>query len=114
MAELKQQIQMNIDSQKDERYVKQSFMQPGGDCLIFYDNSPLHPSTVLNNVLQKYRTEWRQNPTDTDVFKIVLVKDKISQMQTEVASLDSSFYCEVVFNKEQKISSARQWELIES
>jgi len=53
-------------------------MQPGGDCLIFYDNSPLHPSTVLNNVLQKYRTEWRQNPTDTDVFKIVLVKDKIS------------------------------------
>lgn len=67
--------------------------------LVFYDNSPAHPSILLNNLLYKQLDEFRNSSTAQEVRKLVLVKDKISQLTTEVC-LDNSFYCEVVFNHE--------------
>lgn len=43
-------------------------------------------------------------------MKIVLVKDKVSQL-SETVSLDNSFYCEVVLKAEAQISSDSGWGL---
>lgn len=59
--------------------------------MVFFDNSPLHPSILLNNILH-------QNLDREGVLKILLVKEKLSQM-SESVSLDNSFYCEVVLTK---------------
>ena len=63
--------------------------------MVFFDNSPLHPSILLNNILH-------QNLDREEVLKIILVKDKVSQV-AESVSLDGSFYCEVVLRKVDKV-----------
>ena len=66
---------------------------------VFYDNSPAHPSIMLNNILFGQLSDFRENDTIEEVRKIILVKEKISLLTTEV-SLDNSFYCELVFRQE--------------
>lgn len=68
--------------------------------MCFFDNSPKHPSMLLNNLIHKYQREFRSSNSqeDTFVLKIVLIKDKISKM-SESVTLDGSFYCEVVLTK---------------
>jgi hypothetical protein len=67
--------------------------------LIFFDNSPLHPSILLNNILHNYLSIFRTKfPQEEErVVKIVLVKDQVSWSGTK--SLEKSFYCEVVLTK---------------
>ena len=61
---------------------------------------------MLNNILQKHLKEFRAaGQEDKQVLGIILIKDKISQI-SESITLDGSFYCEVVFAKEEKISSS--------
>ena len=43
-------------------------------------------------------------------MKIVLVKDKVSQL-SETVSLDNSFYCEVLLKQEAQISFSGSWGL---
>ena len=60
-----------------------------GEHLVFFDNSPLHPSILLNNILHQHLDR-------EEVLKIILVKDKLSRNNV---SLANSFYCEVVLTK---------------
>ena len=89
-------ILANLNTQKELKYLKQTFMLD--QYLVFYDNSPAHPSMLLNNILFKELAEFRKSESPEEIKKLVLVKDKISQLTTEV-SLDNSFYCEVVFKQ---------------
>lgn len=61
----------------------------------------MHPSVLINNVLQRIQIEFRKDcgEVESKVLKIVLAKDKISKLQ-EVIPLDGSFYCEVILTKE--------------
>ena len=80
VEKVKSSILANLATQKDEKYMKQSFMLD--EFLLFYDNSPAHPSILLNNILFKELDEFRKSDTTEQVRKIVLVKDKISQLTT--------------------------------
>ena len=65
IAMFKEKIVENVQSQKDKKHLEQSFdikSEDGAeDFLCFYDNSPLHPSLLLNNVLQKRLADFRAN-----------------------------------------------------
>jgi hypothetical protein len=64
---------------------------PRSDTMVFFDNSPLHPSMLLNNILCQYLDR-------EEVLKIILVKEKLSS-SSQVIGLENSFYCEVVLTK---------------
>ena len=68
--------------------------------LCFFDNSPKHPSQLLNNILHKYQNQFRNLNSEADsmVLKIILIKDKISKI-SEAVTLDGSFYAEVVLTQ---------------
>ena len=65
IAKFREKVVENVQSQKDKKYLEQSFeikAEDGqGDFLCFYDNSPLHPSLLLNNLLQKRLADFRGN-----------------------------------------------------
>ena len=103
-------IYEQIHEKKEVKYVDQDFFITAdgsqaktladAEYLVFYDNMPLHPSVLINNVLQRIQIEFRKNCGDLEskVLKIILAKDKISKLQ-DVIPLDGSFYCEVVLTK---------------
>eukprot|EP00347_Sterkiella_histriomuscorum_P010372 403376553 len=70
--------------------------------LVFFDSSPLLPTKLLKNYIAKinHRFQKEENGEISKVLKIILVRDKISQLSEQV-TIDNSFYLEVKLTKQE-------------